>query len=109
MDCLIRERNGEEEVWYSENYLKYQVELAYQTGLHKGMRVEFHAIEPMDGKAVESLVSEFKRRLNEEYQKAYSNGEVWRKQSKQLCQFEQDERYVSSTCKHCGCNKWMHE
>jgi hypothetical protein len=29
--------------------------------------------------------------------------------SKQLCQFEQDERYDSSTCKHCGGNKWMHE
>lgn len=29
--------------------------------------------------------------------------------SKQLCQFEQDERYDSNTCKHCGGNKWMHE
>lgn len=78
MDSLIRERNGKEEIWYSDNYLKKQMELAYQAGIHKGIRVEFHAIEPMNGESVESLVSEFKRRLNEEYQKAYSNNEVWR-------------------------------
>jgi len=78
MDTLIRERNGKEEIWYSDNYLKQQMELAYQAGIHKGIRVEFHAVEPMNGEAVESLVSEFKRRLNEEYQKAYSNSEVWR-------------------------------
>ena len=78
MDTLIRERNGKEEIWYSDSYLKQQMELAYQAGIHKGIRVEFHAIEPMTGEAVDSLVSEFKRRLNEEYQKAYSNSEVWR-------------------------------
>lgn len=36
----------------------------------------------------------------------------WRSEertSKQLCQFEQDERYSSSTCKYCGGNKWAHE
>jgi hypothetical protein len=77
MDTLIRERNGKEEIWYSDNYLKRQMELAYQAGIHKGIRVEFHTVEPMNMEAVESLVSEFKRRLNEEYQKVYSNSEVW--------------------------------
>lgn len=78
MDSLIRERNGKEEIWYSEEYLKRQIEMAYQAGIHKGIRVEFHAVVPRNGEAIESLVSEFKRRLNEEYQKAYSNSEVWR-------------------------------
>lgn len=36
-----------------------QIELAYQAGIHKGLRVEFHAVEPMNGGAVESLVGEF--------------------------------------------------
>lgn len=78
MDTLIRERNGKDEVWYSDNFLKQQIQLAYQAGIHKGMKVEFHALEPMNDEAVESLVNEFKRRLNEEYQKAYSDGEVLR-------------------------------
>lgn len=78
MNTLIRERNGKEEIWYSENYLKQQIELAYNAGMYKGIRVEFHAVEPINGEAVESLVIEFKRRLNEEYEKEYSNNEVWR-------------------------------
>ena len=78
MDTLIRERNGKEEIWYSEDYLKQQIELAYQAGIHKGIRVEFHAIHPMSINHVEDLVSEFKKRLNDEYQKAYQNSEVWR-------------------------------
>ena len=78
MDSLIREKNGKEEVWYSDKYLKREIEAAYQAGLSKGIRVEIHTIQPMDGKAVNDLTEEFNRRRAEEYQKAYSNREVWR-------------------------------
>ena len=78
MDILIKERDGKEEFWYSDIYLKRQIELAYQAGIHKGMVVQFHAVEPINGDAVENLVSEFNKRINEEYQKAYANSEVWR-------------------------------
>jgi hypothetical protein len=78
METLIRERNGKEEIWYSEEYLKTQIELAFQAGISKGIRVEIHALQPMDGDSVNNLINEFHRRREEEYQKAYSNGEVWR-------------------------------
>jgi hypothetical protein len=78
MDSLIREGNGKEEIWYSEDYLKRQIELAYQAGLSKGIRVEIHAIQPIDGKAVDNLTEEFNRRRTEEYKIAFSNGEVWK-------------------------------
>ena len=78
MDSLIRERNGKEEIWYSDEYLKRQIEMAYQAGLSKGIRVEIHAIQPMDSKAVNDLTDEFNKRREKEYQKAYINGEVWR-------------------------------
>lgn len=78
MYTLIREKNGKEEIWYSDEYLKSQIELSYRAGLHKGIKVEFHAITPMDGRAVDNLVSEFKRRLDEEYLIAFKNSEVWR-------------------------------
>jgi ADP-dependent phosphofructokinase/glucokinase len=78
MDSLIRERNGKEEVWYSAEYLKNQMEIAYQAGISKGIKVEIHAIQPMDGECVNNLIDEFNKRRAEEYQKYYSNGEVWR-------------------------------
>ena len=78
MDTLIRERNGKEEVWYSDTYLKQQIELAFRAGISKGIRVEFHALQPMDGRMVDDLTSEFNKRISDEYQKSYENSEVWR-------------------------------
>jgi len=78
MDSLIRERNGKEEVWYSEEYLRRQMEEAYQAGLSKGIKVNIHAIQPMNGEAVDNLTDEFNKRRAEEYQKAYNNEEVWK-------------------------------
>lgn len=82
MDMLIRERNGKDENWYSEKYLQSQIELAYSAGIHKGIRVDFHALEPMDGRMVDSLVDEFHKRVSEECQKAYANSEIYRIVSK---------------------------
>tara|TARA_R110002167_G_C12348173_1_gene621893 strand:+ start:55 stop:297 length:243 start_codon:yes stop_codon:yes gene_type:complete len=78
MDTLIRERNGKEEIWYSGDYLKQQIEQSYRAGIHKGIRVEFHAITPMNDKSVEDLTDAFKKRVEEEYQISYSNDEVIR-------------------------------
>ena len=78
MDSLIRERNGVEEIWYSQEYLIQQMELAYRAGLHRGIRVEIHAMQPMDDKAVDDLTDVFQQRLEDEYREAQSKGEVWR-------------------------------
>ncbi len=78
MDTLTIERNSKYETWYSADYIKQQIEIAYRSGMHKGARFEFHAIEPVSKESVENLVSEFKQRLNDEYQKSYVNGDVWR-------------------------------
>jgi hypothetical protein len=78
MDTLIRERNGKEEIWYSGDYLKLQIEQSHRAGIHKGIRVEFHAITPMNDKSVEDLTDAFKKRVEEEYQISYSNYEVIR-------------------------------
>jgi hypothetical protein len=82
MDCLIRERDGKDEIWYSENYLKQQIELAYTAGIFKGIRVDFHAIVPFNNEMVDDLVGEFNKRVNEEYYKAYSDHEVWKMKNK---------------------------
>lgn len=78
MDILIREVNGVEKTWYSEDYLKNQIKQAYKAGIHKGIRVEFHSVVPMDSKSVENLTGDFKNLVDEEYRKAYSNDEVFR-------------------------------
>jgi hypothetical protein len=78
MDSLIRERNGKEEIWYSEGYLKQQMEMAYRAGIYKGIKVEFHAVTPMNGEMVNDLTTEFKKKVEDEYQIAFANGEVWR-------------------------------
>jgi hypothetical protein len=78
MDILLRERNGKEEIWYSDKYLKEQIELAYRAGIHKGIKVKFHAITPMDGVAVDDLIHKFNQKVEEEFQKAYNDNEVWR-------------------------------
>ena len=78
MDSLTIERNGKYETWYSGEYVKQQMESAYRSGLHKGMRLQFHATEPQSSECAEGLINEVKKVLNDEYQKAYDNGEVWR-------------------------------
>lgn len=77
MDTLIRERNDKEEIWYSEDYLRKQIERSYRAGIHKGIRVQFHAVTPVNIDSVDNLINEFKRLVEEEYQKSFNNGEVW--------------------------------
>lgn len=78
MDTLIRERNGKEEIWYSGEYLKKQIEIAYKSGIREGIRVEFHALEPVDGGMINNLVDEFNSRVEKQYMDSVANSEVWR-------------------------------
>ncbi len=78
MDCLIRERNGVEEIWYSDEYLKRQMELAYYAGLSRGIRVDFYAVSPINNDEVDNLVNEFKQRVEEEFKIAIEKGEIWK-------------------------------
>jgi hypothetical protein len=78
MDSLIIERNGKYETWYSDEYIKQQMESAYRSGLHKGMKLQFHAVEPQSSEYAERLVGDIKRILDDEYQKSYNNSEIWR-------------------------------
>lgn len=79
MDTLLRERSdGTEEIWYSESYVRAQIETAYRAGLHKGIKVQFHSVTPMDGEMVDDLTKEFEKRIKEEYNKAFENSEVWK-------------------------------
>lgn len=77
MDTLIRERNGVEEIWYSDDYLKQQIEMAYNAGINRGIRVQFHAVIPMDGRQVDDLTDRFHEKINNEFKQAFENGEVW--------------------------------
>jgi predicted transcriptional regulator len=78
MDTLIREINGKEEIWYSDSYLKKQIELAFRAGIQKGIRVEFCALQTFNKKMVNDLTTEFNKRVSDEYKKAFENSEVWR-------------------------------
>lgn len=67
MDVLLKEINGKETIWYSENYLKTQLDLAFRSGISSGIKVNFHAVEPCDRKQVDEMISLFKEKVEECY------------------------------------------
>lgn len=78
-DTLIRiNDNEEEEIWYSDDYIQKQIELAYQAGIASGLRVEFHAMEPNDVDMVKEYISLFWKLLDEEYEAKFKQGHVWK-------------------------------
>jgi hypothetical protein len=77
INILIRERNGKDEIWYSEGYVKQQIEIAYRAGVSKGIKVEFHAVIPNNDEMVNDLTNEFKKIVEQECQIAFANNEVW--------------------------------
>lgn len=91
-DTLIRERNGKEELWYSEDYIKKLeekneirfrngLESAFSAGLNRGIRVEFHGIydtsKAFDETYLNELIKQFYDKLDEKYKEAFENDEVW--------------------------------
>jgi len=70
--------------------------------------IDFKATPICEGCATAIFLQQAKWYTEKQGQKLPTDKDV-NERNKQLCQFEQDERYESSTCKHCGGNKWMHE
>jgi hypothetical protein len=75
-DILIREKDGVEEFWYSKEYFKKHLQKSFYEGIRKGIKVEIHAIQPMDGKMVDDLTEEFNRRVHTISMEAYEKGEI---------------------------------
>lgn len=76
-DKMIRvQPNGTEEIWYSEDYVKKQIKEAHQAGIYRGIEVQFMAIQPMSGFAVEDLTQAFLKRVQDEYTKSYNDSMI---------------------------------
>jgi hypothetical protein len=91
-DTLLRDKNGKEELWYSEDYfnkcvdksneyVREQIERAFNAGLNRGMRVEFHGMYDTNKQFDETYLNEhikrFYDKLDEQYKEAFENDEVW--------------------------------
>lgn len=82
---LIREQNGEEQIWYSEDYIKQQMELAYYSGLAEGARIQiFSFAVPMSLNTVNEYTQIFFDKINEIHRQKISEGMVWRDAPKQI-------------------------
>lgn len=67
-DTMIRvQPDGTEETWYSEEYVKRQIDNAFRAGLFRGGKVQILSVQPMDGRMVDDLSDEFRKRIDEEY------------------------------------------
>ncbi len=66
-----------DEIWYSEEYIKKQIELAFQAGMSVGAKIEIHIMQPCSDKDVNDYTNEFWRRVNVEYNKNFNAGHVW--------------------------------
>lgn len=70
-------RTETDELWYSEDYIKQQIEKSFRAGIMQGIRIDFHAIHPRDEEHVERLFNQFWSRVDEEYEKRFNDGHVW--------------------------------
>ena len=75
-DNILTDKNGT--IWYSGEYLKNQIETAYQAGLSRGIRIEIIAIQPTSNEDVNDLTQAFNSRREKEYKEAFQAGEVWK-------------------------------
>ncbi len=76
-DFLEREINGENQLWFSPDYLRKQIERAYQAGLSAGFRVKLHAMVPINNDSLTNLENKFWENVYTEYKKRFENDEVW--------------------------------
>ncbi len=63
-------------LWFSSDYLKQQIELAYQAGAASGTQVNFLGIG--DYNTAIDYAKIFWHKVQEDYQKRFDKGEVWR-------------------------------
>jgi hypothetical protein len=76
-DTILRTTGNEREIWYSNNYLLQQIGLAFHAGISAGIKVEFHAVQPISGDMVDDYTNEFWLRVNEQYKEKFEKGHVW--------------------------------
>lgn len=80
---LLKENaDGVEERWYSDEYLRDQIERAYQAGISSGIQVKFHVVEPTNLESVIDYKTLFWNTVNKEYEKHFNQGHVWKVASK---------------------------
>lgn len=72
-DFIHKDKN--DDIWYSDQYLKAQIDLAYQAGLAHGVKIQFHSVMPYDAIEAKNCKDEFFRLLDIECQK---RGHVWK-------------------------------
>lgn len=70
MAILIKEINGKDTIWYSESYVKDQIEQAFKSGMFEGCKIEFHSITPLSEESFNKTLNEFKEKLRAEYNEA---------------------------------------
>ena len=75
-DCVLKTDNGD--IWYSEEYIQHQIELAFQAGISVGARVEIHLMQPLSKECLPDYTNEFWERINKEYTDKFDKGHVWR-------------------------------
>ena len=68
MTAKILERdNGE--IYYNEEYLREQIDRAFEKGFLKGIRVEFHSMSPQNDEQVLKCISNFYQHIGKELKK----------------------------------------
>jgi len=76
-DIIEREIAGKTYTFYSEKYLKEQIENSFRAGIMSGIQKEFHAVEPVNLKQVTDLLEQFMGLVNDHYEREFSKGHVW--------------------------------
>lgn len=75
-DHILKTSN--DDIYYSEDYLISQIELAYQSGISAGIQVEFHATQPNMIETVIDYEQTFWKMVNERYQQMLNDGFVYK-------------------------------
>jgi hypothetical protein len=77
---IIKVGKEETTTYYSENYLKEQIEKAYKAGMIVGREqmVQFHSISPQDEIMEKNLINLFFENIETEFKKRFENNEVWK-------------------------------
>jgi hypothetical protein len=75
---ILRTIDDREEIWYSDEYIKEQIELAFQAGIAIGLRIEIHFLQPLSDDVIPDYTNKFWEKINEEYSRNFNKGHVWK-------------------------------
>lgn len=79
MDVLVKEIDGVETIWYSEDYVKTLVENAELKGFSEGVRVELHAVTPINEEGLIDLSKHINDKITTERLNSYIKNKEWLK------------------------------